>query len=131
LGDTIQFCRYAAMAADRGARVIVECQPELLGLLRSISQISTLVRAGEPLPAFDFQIPMMSLPMAFETGLENIPSSAPYLHADPARVLDWKSRLEKLGSPRNVGLVWAGGEKHPSNEKRSMHLSQFAPLAEL
>ena len=58
------------MAADRGARVIVDCQPELLGLLRSISQISTLVRPGEPLPVFDFQIPMMSLPMAFETSLE-------------------------------------------------------------
>ena len=130
LGDNIQFCRYAALAADRGARVIVECQPELLGLLRSISQISTLVRPGETLPAFDFQIPMMSLPMAFETSLENIPSTTPYLHADPARVLDWKSRLGKLGSLRNIGLVWAGGEKHPSNEKRSMHLSRFAPLAE-
>ena len=118
-------------AADRGVRVIVECQPELLGLLRSISQISTLVRPSETLPAFDFQIPMMSLPVAFETSLENIPSTTPYLHPDPARVLDWKSRLGKLGSPRNIGLVWAGGEKHPSNEKRSMHLSQFAPLAEL
>ncbi len=131
LGDTIQFCRYAALAEDRGACVIVECQPELLGLLGSISQISSLVRPGEPLPEFDFQIPMMSLPMAFETSLKNIPSSAPYLHADPARVLAWKSRLEKLGSPWNVGLVWAGGEKHPSNEKRSMYLSQFAPLSEL
>ena len=131
LGDTIQFCRYAALAADRGARVSVECQPELLGLLRSISQISTLVRPGETLPAFDFQIPMMSLPMAFETSLENIPSTTPYLHPDSARALIWKSRLEKLGSPQNIGLVWAGGEKHPSNEKRSMHLSQFAPLAEL
>ena len=48
-----------------------------------------------------------------------------------ARVLDWKSRLEKLGSLQNIGLVWAGGKKHPANEKRSMHLSQFAPLAEL
>ena len=131
LGDTIQFCRYALLAADRGAHVIVECQPELLDLLRSISHISTLIRPGEPLPEFDFQIPMMSLPMAFETSLENIPSSAPYLHSDPARILNWKSRLEKLGSPQNIGLVWAGGEKHPSNEKRSMRLSQFALLAEL
>lgn len=128
LGDTIQFCRYAALVAERGARVIVECQPELLGLLRSISQISSLVRPGENLPAFDFHIPMMSLPMVFETSLENIPSTTPYLHPDSPRVLIWKSRLEKLGSPRNIGLVWAGGDKHPSNEKRSMHLSQFAPF---
>ncbi len=131
LGDTIQFCRYAALAADCGARIIVECQAELLGLLRSIPQISMLVRHGEPLPEFDFHIPMMSLPLAFQTSLENIPASTPYLHADPFRVLAWKSRLDDVGSPRNIGLVWAGGAKHPSNEKRSMHLSQFAPLAEI
>jgi len=33
LGDTLQFCRYAALSATQGAIVSLEVQPPLLGLL--------------------------------------------------------------------------------------------------
>ncbi len=37
LGDTLQFCRYAKLAEERGARVIFAVQPQLCELLTGLS----------------------------------------------------------------------------------------------
>jgi hypothetical protein len=129
LGDTIQMLRYAPLAADLGARVILECQPELAALARTIPEISSVIPRGNPLPDFDFEIPAMSLPLAFQTTLETIPNKIPYLRAEPHQSSLWKARLEKIPASRKIGLVWAGGQKHPANSKRSMNPQLLAPLA--
>ena len=131
LGDTIQMLRYATLAADRGARVVVECQPELICLAASTPGVTAVIARGEALPAFDFEIPTMSLPLAFGTTLETIPNKIPYLHAEAERISKWKTRLEKLPPTRKLGLVWAGGEKNPNNAKRSISLSDFNPLSKI
>jgi hypothetical protein len=131
LGDTIQMLRYASIAADRGACVVVECQPELTSLATSALGVSAVLALGEPLPTFDFEIPTMSLPLAFGTTLETIPNRIPYLRAEPARISKWQSRLAELPKTRKLGLVWAGGEKNPNNAKRSLSLSDFAPLSKI
>ena len=109
LGDTLQFCRYAPMAAARGLRVIMEVQQPLVRLIKSLDGVETVMARPEKPPAFDFYCPMMSLPQAMQTRLETIPDTAPYLMADEKEVLEWRKRLEPLvfGKPR-VGLVWAG-----------------------
>ena len=131
LGDTIQMLRYATLAADRGARVVVECQPELICLAASTPGVTAVIARGEALPAFDFEIPTMSLPLAFGTILETIPNKIPYIHAEAERISKWKTRLEKLPPTRKLGLVWAGGEKNPNNAKRSISLSDFNPLSKI
>ena len=40
-----------------GGRWILECQPELVSLLEGTAGVERIIRAGEPLPAFDLQIP--------------------------------------------------------------------------
>jgi hypothetical protein len=129
LGDTIQMLRYAPLAAERGARVILECQPELAALARTVQGLAAVIPRGNPLPDFDFEIPAMSLPLAFQTTLETIPNKIPYLRADPDQSSFWKARLENIPARRKIGLVWAGGEKHPANSKRSMSPQLLAPLA--
>ncbi len=129
LGDTIQMLRYAPLAAGLGARVILECQPELAALARTVQGIDAVITRGNPLPDFDVEIPAMSLPRAFQTTLETIPNKTPYLRADPHLSSLWQARLEQLPARRKVGLVWAGGEKHPANSKRSMAPQHLAPLA--
>ena len=131
LGDTIQMLRYAKIAADRGARVVVECQPELTRLAANARGVAAVLARGEPLPAFDFEIPTMSLPLAFGTTLETIPNQIPYLRAESARISKWQSRLAELPQVRKLGLVWAGGEKNPNNAKRSLALSDCAPLSKI
>jgi tetratricopeptide (TPR) repeat protein len=126
-GDTIQFCRYAPLVKARGATVIMEAAPPLLPLLRTLREIDEFITFGQPLPAFDFQTPMMSLPLAFETRLESIPADVPYLSADPARVQKWR---QILGPPRGlrVGLAWSGNRELQSDNVRSARLPELAPL---
>lgn len=120
-GDTIQFVRYAPLAAKRGARVIVECQPELKSLLQGVEGVEVLLAAGEPLPPFDLQAPLLSLPLAFNTTIHNIPDHAPYISTNPSLVEAWRTKLA-CDHCFKVGLVWAG------KTMRSLSLSAFAPL---
>src|SRR5205823_638641 len=81
LGDTIQFVRYAALVRQRGGRVIVECQKALLPLVESCPGIDALIAPGDPLPPFDVQAPLMSLPGIFGTTLASVPADVPYVFA--------------------------------------------------
>ncbi len=74
LGDTLQFVRYAALAARQGATVVLEVQPELVRLFRTIPEIAEIVPHGQALPPFDVQCPLLSLPRVFGTTLETVPA---------------------------------------------------------
>jgi Flp pilus assembly protein TadD len=107
-GDIFHFCRYAAMAAGQGARVLIEVQKPAVELMRTLKGVSDVIEFGQPLPSFDFHCPVMSLPHAFGATLETIPADVPYLSADPVRVKRWNQRLGPKTRPR-VGLVWSSG----------------------
>jgi len=124
LGDTLQFCRYAKLVADLGASVILEVQPPLIKLLDSIAGVSVLVSKGELLPRFDYQCPLMSLPLAFKTDLGDIPSTHSYLSSDPAKTARWSAKLGNKTKPR-IGLVWSGSSTHHNDHNRSMLLADL------
>ena len=113
LGDTIQFCRYAKLVAARGAKVILEVQKPLIGLLSKVEGASEVLARGEPLPSFDFHTPLLSLPLAFGTTLETIPAKRAYLECEPQEVASWRERLGERIAPR-VGLVWKAAGAHKS-----------------
>ncbi|HTV96605.1 MAG TPA: tetratricopeptide repeat-containing glycosyltransferase family protein [Steroidobacteraceae bacterium] len=125
-GDTLQFCRYAAIVAGLGARVIAEVQPPLLPLLSGLEGVAQTVARGTPLAHFDWHCPMMSLPLALKTTLGTIPCARPYLHADPAKVAGWRRRLGEKTQPW-VGLVWSGSATHKRDRNRSIALAQWLP----
>jgi tetratricopeptide (TPR) repeat protein len=132
-GDTLQFCRYAPLAAGRGARVILEVQPSLVRLLRTLPGVAQVIARGDALPPFDLHCPLMSLPRTFGTTLETIPATEPYLHADPA---GWRERLAALPRPW-IGVTWAGAarrgfpELEAIDRRRSMPLAALAPLGQV
>ncbi len=121
LGDTLQFCRYLALLFDLGARVIFEVQKPLAGLLATLTGVARLTTRGEPPPQFDYQCPLMSLPLACKTNLENIPARIPYLHADTAKVARLRAELGEKLRPR-IGLVWSGSATHGNDANRSISL---------
>lgn len=127
LGDTIQFCRYARLVAERGATVLLEVQPPLRPLLEGLRGVSRLLTQGEALPAFDCHTPLLSLPLAFDTRLDSIPADVPYLGSDPERVDEWRARLGPRLLPR-VGLTWSGTLGHKNDHNRSIPLAQCAGL---
>jgi hypothetical protein len=133
LGDTIQFCRYVPLVARLGARVILEVSPALAGLLSGLDGVAQIVARGAPLPEFDIECPLLSLPLAFKTELASIPSTIPYLAADPEKSLAWKNRLGEKNKLR-VGLVWSGGIRAERshawvfNSRRNIRLAALASL---
>lgn len=125
-GDTIQFCRYVPLLAARGFEVSVRVQPALKTLLGELPGARRVLAEGEPLPDFDLHCPMMSLPLACATTLENIPA-APRLQADAARAAAWARRLGAKRKKR-IGLAWSGSGGHDNDAQRSIALYRFAAL---
>ena len=130
-GDTIQFVRYAPMVSDMGAKVIVECQEELVSLLKNVEGIHSVIPCDKQLPVFDIHYPLLSLPYLFGTKLENIPAKIPYIHADETLVQKWRNRIESPASSFKIGLIWAGDPKLKFGHSRSCPLELFSSLAEL
>jgi tetratricopeptide (TPR) repeat protein len=132
-GDTLQFSRYASRVAGRGARVILEVQKPLLTLMRTLASGIEIIAKGDPLPAFDFHCPLLSLPLAFNTEIDTIPRETPYLSADAAKRDAWLARLGARKRPR-IGLVWAGDPRkqlpnaHLIDRQRSIAFDMLAPL---
>ncbi len=75
LGDTLQVARYLPLVAQRGGKVIVDCQRELQRLLKSPDGEWQILAENKPLPAFDIHFPFMSLPQAFWTTPQTIPGA--------------------------------------------------------
>jgi tetratricopeptide (TPR) repeat protein len=128
LGDTVQFCRYAKQVHALGARVILEVQPRLIHLLQGLDGVTAVIGRGQPLPAFDYHCPLLSLPFALRKSVASIPQPAPYLKADEAKTRYWRERIGG-GTKLKVGLVWSAGLRPDKPEWRIVNERRNIPLA--
>ncbi len=128
LGDTLHFARLLPLADRLGGPVKFEVQQALEPLLRQSGLGRWLATPAEA-AACNLRCPLLSLPgYVLEGGRPYW--GGPYLATDPARVERWRPKLEAIEGVR-VGIVWAGNPDHPHDRFRSVHLRQFAPLAEV
>ena len=123
-GDTIQFIRYAPLVQAKGANVALMVQPELAPLIRRIMPNIQVV--DEAPSDATLQCPLMSLPRALDTSLQNIPKS-PLWQADEARRDIWREKLGAAGKPR-IGFSWRGNAGHGNDHNRSLALRECLPL---
>ncbi len=138
-GDTLQFCRYAPLIKARGFRVIMAVPPPLKRLVQSLDGVEKVISSTtEEIPSFDLHCPMMSLPLAFRTVPDTIPSEVPYLWPRSADVDKWAERMVALKSNAfKVGLVWSGSARSYSpdliatDKKRSIALNVLSPLMDV
>ena len=121
LGDVIFALRFLPQVAAAGGRILLEVPPPLLRLCRRLAEPAQVLALGEPLPPFDFQIPLMSLPGLFVDRDASIPAPIPYLAPDPAEAARWAAEL--AGPGLAVGVVWAGSPRHPADAQRSIPLA--------
>ena len=132
LGDTIQFCRYVAMVVARGGRPILQVQPAVERLTRSLSAMragaAETAVLGSSQPEFDLECPLMSLPAVFETTPDTVPWQGAYLGADPDLVRARHKQFPDAGMPLRVGVAWAGNPRYKADSQRSMHLETLLPL---
>jgi Tfp pilus assembly protein PilF len=133
-GDTIQFLRYLPLVRKRSgaAKILFECQPELLRLIQGTKRVGVEViaahRGDDNASAleFDEHIPLLSVPLAVKQ-FEPLPMDKPYLRAEAKLCTVWRKRLGKAKGLR-VGLAWSGRRTHEGDRERSIEPEQLLPL---
>ena len=134
-GDTIQMLPYVAMVLEIAKVVVLEVQPELLALVRSLSLARTerlqviTWGAEQPSipPAWETQVEAIELPYIFRTLSWDLPLARSYLELPAADVAAMDGRMGGRTRPR-VGLVWSAGEWNPH---RAVDPAMFGRLLHL
>ena len=127
-GDTINFARFAAELAKRGATVRLECARPLHRLLARCSGIAEVVETGAPDAArkCDLHAPLVVLlKHFFFASLAS--SQGAYLTAHGDSVRAWEEKFSGASRLR-VGLCWAGDPANKNDARRSVALATLAPL---
>lgn len=131
LGDALQFVRYVPLLAQRGATIILQCHAELVALFSRIPGIAAVFPKDAALPHYDFQIPMLSLPLAVGTTLETIPAAVPYLFADPQHVARLRTPPTRDSGKLRIGVVWASTSEAEDARKKSCGLAEMSCLFDI
>jgi tetratricopeptide (TPR) repeat protein len=131
LGDTLQYCRYAALLASRGATPLL-CVPELLvRLLRTVPGVTKVESSSDKLPPFSCHAPLMSfMRLVRMDSLDDAPARVPYLSADPAAAAASREKV-RAGAQLVVGVVWRGNPQYAGDKIRSIAPDLIAPLAKI
>jgi tetratricopeptide (TPR) repeat protein len=127
LGDTILFSRFGALLKAQGAKVVMSVQEPLYRLFAQMKPHVEIIHEHEVPAEFDYQTPLMSLPLALRTTVQTIPSKPRYIFADEELRSAWSVRLPPKTKPR-IGIVWSTDTKRKSGYDRSIDLTGFLPL---
>lgn len=127
IGDTLQFVRLLPALAARGARIIFDCQPDLVRLLAGFPGVGELRPEGSPPPGADFHLPLLSLPHRLGIALDNIPTRVPYI-TPPAT---GPGVARPAGTCVAAGICWAGRPQHTNDRNRSIPFEHFLELCDL
>ena len=137
LGDTLQFCRYIRPLFELGAHITFGVPADLVNVLGALKKFCSLVVINEESKdEFDFHVPLLSLPLLFNTDLDSIPNQIPYLGLNEARKYRYEKEIRDKQNLR-VGLIWNGGFRagHPelwaANKRRNIELDQIATLRDI
>ena len=131
LGDFIQFSRYLPMIEAMGAEIWLEVPKPLEKITLTLNCKFKLVENVKD--GFDYHCPIMSLPLALKTSIENIPAPKRYLHADPIKIIAWENKLG-LRVKYRIGIVWQGGHRKNDpktwsvNRKRNININFLKEL---
>ena len=125
-GDNIQFVRFIGDIVSRGARVVLTLNSSLRPLILGPS-IPTILVDGDPLPEFDYWIPIMSIPSVIGTTVENIASVQYYLTADAQLQKQWQTILGHKTRLR-IGFCWSGRRDTWINRHKAMPFETMLAL---
>jgi tetratricopeptide (TPR) repeat protein len=130
LGDFLMFVRYVEPLQQRGATVLLYANRALLRLFSALPGVEVAEDPG-PMPAADYQCPIMELPRAFGTRVDNVPARFPYLRVPDEAMHAWAARLGDKTRQR-VGMMWWGqGDRNIDTNairRRSMPFTAVQPL---
>ena len=131
LGDSIQFSRYIYKLLDLGAKITFDTSKLLMALMsRQFNCVINERGKGLVKNNFDFQIPLLSLPMLFNTNLNSIPFNSSYLKTSKEKDVEWLDKLKLTKQKLNIAITYAGNPDYLADSERSASLEIFHPLVD-
>ena len=124
LGDSIQFVRYLHLLKAADVPFLFVARDSLFSLMMNWLGLSNHVIHSTSLPdSLDQRphVPLMSLPLVFNTDHHSIPASVPYF--TPSETTPDRLQIDQPAGGLSVGLVWAS---NPDN--KAMYKNKSIPL---
>lgn len=109
LGDSLQFCRYIKLLANKGAKVIFMVQKSLQYLLTDFDENIEITIDEKKISQCDYYCYLLDLPMVFNTNSNNIPDKIPYIKLPNKFVDSWKYKLNSENF--KIGINWSTDSK--------------------
>ena len=109
LGDSLQFCRYVKLLANKGATVIFMVQKSLQYLLTDFDKDIEITIDEKKISQCDYYCYLLDLPMVFNTNSNNIPDQIPYIKLPNKFVDSWKYKLNSENF--KIGINWSTDSK--------------------
>lgn len=161
IGDAIHFARAAHVLRQSGARTVLQCAPNLVPLLSSITGIDMVVPEGMSVEQFgsgkiDYQASLIDVVDRWygRTGMlatgfaplggnakaalssgqasSGFDSSAAYMQVSESLVEYWRRTLFFANDGvKRIGICWQGNAQFHADIYRSAPLEAFAPLAKI
>ncbi len=129
-GDAIQFARYASIARDLGARVIVQTAAAIAPLLRTVGGIDTVILPQDDPGRVDYECDFELFGLVAGITLEDAGRYVPYM-AVP-EVSAEVGRDAAHGSALRVALTWENRQLYERDpyRNRAIPLTSLRPLCE-
>lgn len=126
LGDTIQFSRYIKELIDLNAKVTFEVQKPLEAFIKR--QLNCEVTTNANINNhYDFQCPLLTLPLLFKTNHENIPTAINFTSTEDLYI-KWNKILAQKNDKINVGIAISGNPNQKNDLRRKIDLEYFLKL---
>lgn len=123
-GDTLQFCRFLPLLAERCADITFICRPALARLMDGFGVKVVPASPTMMLPATDAWVMLDSLPFHLGIGKDQLSRPAPYIRALPRGA-------EAFEVSARIGLVGRGNPRHDNDAHRSLSDEAWRRLAAL
>ena len=128
LGDTFQFSRFINLFDLKNTKIVFKVQDCLIEIISTMNKQIKVIGNSQKVDHFDYQIPLLSLPFAFNTTYLTIPCEKKYLKAKKELVKYWKDRIGSNGF--KIGIAWQGSSSD-ADRFRSFQLKEFEILSSL
>ncbi|MFN7096345.1 MAG: tetratricopeptide repeat protein [Gammaproteobacteria bacterium] len=128
-GDMIHFARYLSLLKRPDNTILLEAQPPVIELFRSLPWIDKIIPFNQPLPVFDYHASLLSLPYLTKCN-EKLAQVVPYIFSIPEKKAQWQKRLHSI-TKFKIGLCWSGNAVYSNNQQRSCSLAELLPYLPL
>jgi hypothetical protein len=131
-GDALQFARFARVAKESGAKVILQAPKRLRSLLLTVEGVDSVIAPHDRTTPTDCAMQAFWSLYALPIPVADMIGRVPYLESPPALRASWRTRISR--TPRsNIGLAWRGSPYRMRDRfgRRSMRLEDLRPLTKL